>query len=80
MNQMSFDEVIDQTRPPMVKSDIIDKFLGQIVDLARHSDFKDYGFNSIRWMVILGSFHALYFLLKNGKRCDENGERMSRKW
>ena len=45
MNQMSFDEVIDQTRPPMVKSDIIDKFIGQIVDLARHSDFKDYGSN-----------------------------------
>ena len=48
MNQMGFDEFIDQVRLPITKSDKIDEFLSQIVELARHSDMKDYEFLDFR--------------------------------
>ena len=48
MSQMGFDEFIDQVRLPIIKSDKIDEFLSQIVELARHSDMKDYEFLDFR--------------------------------
>ena len=48
MNQMGFDEFIDQVRLPIIKSDQIDEFLSQIVELARYSYTKDYEFRDLR--------------------------------
>ena len=50
LDEMSFDEFINENRQPLARSVRIEKFLKQITNLAKYSDFKGAEFLDVEYL------------------------------